>query len=391
MFESLNAFVLSAIVILSGGVACFQIGKRLGIRPAMVAALFAWHMGLGLYYSSYVLQTGGDAFVYYQRARFDYVRPELGTDFVVWLSSFPVSLGFTYWPLALLYNVAGAIGLIFFFATLKEVAAPSRSLFTRMLLLVCAFIPSLSFWTSGIGKDAIASLSVGMFLWSTIEFGRRQVAAIAAVLIMLAVRPHVACLFVISAAVGTLFVGNVRGTIRFGIGAISTAAATFVVPLALLYSGSTQFSSMREFITDRQEQNMGGGSSVDIAGMNPMVRLLSFLYRPLPNEASGFAQLAASLDNLLLVGLTVVGILAVYRAGVVRTFRMYSIPFLYGFSCLVVLSQVTANLGLATRQKWMLVPALMMICVGAWAMAARKDAPPRRPQYGPRGATQALP
>lgn len=135
---------------------------------------------------------------------------------------------------------------------------------------------------------------------------------------------------------------------------------------------------------------MGGGSSVDIAGMNPALRLLSFVYRPLPNEAAGFAQLAASLDNMLLIALTMIGILAVYRAGMVRTFRMYSIPFLYGFSCLMVLSQVTANLGLATRQKWMLVPALMMICVGAWAMAGRKEEPQRRAYARPMGATQAL-
>jgi hypothetical protein len=33
----------------------------------------------------------------------------------------------------------------------------------------------------------------------------------------------------------------------------------------------------------------------------------------------------------------------------------------------VLLSQVTANLGLAARQKWMLVPALMLVIVGAWS------------------------
>ena len=112
--------------------------------------------------------------------------------------------------------------------------------------------------------------------------------------------------------------------------------------------------------------------------MNPASRLLSYLYRPLPNEAAGVAQLAASIDNLILVGLTLAALVAMYRAGMVKVFRHYSISLLYGTVSLVLLSQVTANLGLAARQKWMAVPALMLVLVGAWGMAAAEAASKRR-------------
>jgi hypothetical protein len=372
MFESMNEFVLSAIVVLLGGVLTSLVGRWLGRRQPVVLLLYVWHTILGFFYSSYVLTYGGDAWDYYQHARFDYVRPNLGTEFVAWITSIPVSLGFTYWPLGFLYNIAGAVGLIFFYTALEEAAsANGKSLFTTLLVLICVLIPSLSFWTSGIGKDAPAFLAVGIFLWSVLAFSRRQLAAAVAVVIMLPVRPHIAALMVLSVAAGTLFVKELRGTVRFGIGAISAAAAAFAVPLALLYSGTTRFSSIGEFVSDRQGHNMGGGSSVDISAMNPAVRLLSYLYRPLPTEASGFGQLAESVDNVVLIVLTAIALIAIIRAGGIRTFRTYSIPILYGASCLVLLSQVTANLGLAARQKWMLVPALMLVVVGAWS--ARKE------------------
>jgi hypothetical protein len=175
---------------------------------------------------------------------------------------------------------------------------------------------------------------------------------------------------VLSAATGTIFVAEVRASVRFGLASLATGAAVFFVPLALVYSGSTQFTSVAEFVSDRQEQNLGGGSSIDIAGMNTASRLLSYLFRPLPNEATGIAQLATSIDNLILIGLTIIAVAALYRAGIVAVFRKHGIALLYGLSSLVLLSQVTANLGLAARQKWMGVPALMLVLAGAWGMAA---------------------
>jgi hypothetical protein len=167
-------------------------------------------------------------------------------------------------------------------------------------------------------------------------------------------------------------------------------AAAFAVPLALLYSGTTRFSSIGEFVSDRQEHNMGGGTSVDITGMNPALRVFSYLYRPLPTEASGFGQLAESVDNGILILLTAIGVFAILRAGPIRIFRTYSIQILYGAASLALLSQVTANLGLAARQKWMLVPALMLVVVGAWSAMEEKAAAERTKFRRLSGAPQAV-
>jgi len=379
MFESLNELVLSALVLLAGGVLCLLAAKRLSVHPLLAVALFVWHTILGTYYSSYVLVHGGDPLEYYMRARFDYVGPSLGTDFIVWITSLPVGLGMPFWPTSYLYNVLGAAGLIFFAAALQETGARLRGGgFGSVLLGFFLFMPSLSFWTSGIGKDAIAFLSVSLFLWSAAALRRRRVATAIAVLMMLPVRPHVAGLMLIAILAGTLVAPNFRASARWAIIAGTAIAAFFAVPLALVYAGSTEYVGLGEFISDLQTRNTAGGSSVDITQMNPAMRLFTFTYRPLPNEAAGSDQLAASVENLLLMAVTALALILVYRAGPLSVFRRFSISATYGCLCLGLLSQVIANLGLATRQKWMALPALLFVILGAWQMRVEQRSRERR-------------
>jgi hypothetical protein len=384
VFESSNEFVLSAIVLLVGGALCVFVGRRLSVHPLLAAVLFTWHTVLATLYSQYVLTYGGDPLAYYMRARFDFVQPSFGTDFIVWITSIPVSFGFPFWPISYLYNFVGALGLTFFVAALQETGARLRgSGFGSALFIFFAFMPSLSFWTSGIGKDAIAFLSVGLFIWSTIELRRRRLLVAAAVLIMLPVRPHIAGLMLIGALAGILIAPDIRATARLVMTIAASIAAFFAVPLGMVYAGTGRFSSLAEYISDRQTKNTMGGSSLDITGMNPAMRLFTFIYRPLPREASGADQLAASVENLLLIAVTAVGLVIVYRAGPLRVLRRYGVAATYGLLCVVLLSQITANLGLATRQKWMALPALLFVVLGAWRMLAEQRAHNRKVQFYP--------
>lgn len=389
MSLTINQIVLNAFIILAGGVAAVLVGGWLKRNPLVVSLLYVWHTLIGCYYSNYVLVHGGDAFVYYEKARFWSVEPTLGTDFIIWLTSFPASLGLTYWSLAFLYNAIGAIGLVFFYATLQEVAAGTTSTVTRVLLFAFAFIPSLSFWTSGIGKDSIAFLSVALFLWSSLDLRRRQIATIAAVLIIFPIRPHISGLMLIGIVSGLLITPSLRATTRLGMTLAGSIAATFAIPLALVYAGTGRFSSLGAYITDRQTQNTAGGSSLDITAMNPAMRLFTFVYRPLPNEAAGPDQIAAAMENILLLAVTVFGLIVLYRAGPVRMIRRYGIAATYGFACVLLLSQVTANLGLAMRQKWMALPALLLVILGAWhTYVEQRSGAKRVPYYGYRGVAE---
>lgn len=367
MFESSIETVLSAIVLVAGGILCVLVGKRLSISPLLTTILFVWHTALGTFYSWYALVYGGDPLEYYMRAQFDYVGPTLGTDFIVWITSLPVSLGFPFWPTSYLFNVVGALGLVVWAAALRDTGARLTSGgFGSVLTALYLFLPSLSFWTSGIGKDAISFLCVATFLWASLEFRERKLATVAAVLLMFPVRPHIAGLMLIGLLVGTVLASDLKASTRMAMTVGGAIAAFFAIPVAMFYAGTGQFSTIAEYIGDRQTKNLNGGSSLDITSMNPAMRLATFLYRPFPNEATALDQLAAAAENMLLIALTLFGIVVIYRAGMLRVFRRYGTAAVYGLLCTGLLSQVIANLGLATRQKWMAVPALMFVVLGAW-------------------------
>jgi hypothetical protein len=379
MFESSTEIIVSGIVLLASGLACAFVARFLRLPAIVALPFYLWHTLFSCYYANYILVNGGDAFIYYQKARFEVATLGLGTEFIVWLTSFPVGIGLTYWPVTLIYNLVGTLGVLLFYAALRESpAALVESGFGKVLMLMCVFIPSFSFWTGGIGKDSVACLSVGLFLWSTISFARRQPAAIAGIVIMLLIRPHIAALMVLATAFGAMFAVNLRASVRVSVVATAATATIFAVPLALTYAGTDRFGSVMEYVSDRQEQNVSGGSSIDLIGMSPPARVVSFLYRPMPNEAANIEQLAASLDNLLLIALSLATLMWTYRAGFGRVFRQQSMAFTYGLMSWVLLSQVTANLGLATRQKWMLVPALMLVALSAWGLARKNVRVPKR-------------
>ena len=371
LFESANNVAWSAIVLLLGASLCVVSARLIGMRPLTTALLYTWHTGWAIFYGSYVLANGGDAFSYFERARFDFVELSLGTQFIIWLTSFPAGLGLGYWPITFVYNTAGATGLVFFYAALRESSSgASHSRIAKILVLICTLLPSLSFWTSGIGKDFNCLSERRPFVSAALHLETVLVAPIA-VLIMLPVRPHIAVLMVLSVGVGTLFVADLRATARFGMGAIATAAAVFVVPLALIYTGTARFSSISRIhqrppgakhgrrLEHRHHGNESGTSTVQLSV-------------PTATERGGrLLPIGRSVDNFMLILLTGIGIIAIVRGGFIRTFRTQSINLLYGLACLGLLSQVTANLGLAARQKWMLVPALMLVIIAAWS--AKKE------------------
>ena len=86
LFESANNVAWSAIVLLLGASLCVVSARLIGMRPLTTALLYTWHTGWAIFYGSDVLANGGDAFSYFERARFDFVELSLGTQFIIWLT-----------------------------------------------------------------------------------------------------------------------------------------------------------------------------------------------------------------------------------------------------------------------------------------------------------------
>jgi len=335
----------------------FTIGTKIG------SVLYFYHTLFCMVYLFYVFNYGGDATMYYHRSQGELEAFKPGTIGVLYFVNLLHMMDLSILGQFLIFNIFGFIGLCAFYSALRSITFNSSVKIRRIVLLV-VFLPSVSFWSSGMGKDAISFMAMGLALFSALNFSRRIWLMAIAILLMLYVRPHMAGIMIIAISISIVLQKNISLLPRLTIGILALLVTAIMVPFALNYAGvSEDASNLESYIDKRANSNLGGGSSLDIASMSLPVQMFTYLFRPLPFEARSVTQLLASLDNMLLLYLLFVGFKA--RAKIKKLQFNGNRVFMWCYVGIswVILSMTTANLGIAMRQKWMFVPILIFLLI----------------------------
>ena len=341
-----------------------------------VISLYIWHSFFCLLYAWYTTEYGGDAVSYYHASQDANVSFSLGTKAVSYFTIFFTNiLRLSYLATSLAYNIFGFIGLAAFDAALR-LAVNKKKKYVRRLATLIIFLPSLSFWSSGIGKDSLAFMSAGLVLWAALDFNKRVWIMLPAVLIMLVVRPHIAGLLIISFAIAIVIQKRGSPIFRLFIGVIAIIAATVLIPIGLKYASfdsAKGSEGLQKYIDQRAKSNMEGGSSLDISNMPIPLQVLTYLFRPLPFEAHNFFSFASSLDNLILIYLFIMGIKSMLKNRYVSRGENRVFMWTYSLTSLLLLSTTTANLGISVRQKWMFTPMLIFLMISVIGKRERRQ------------------
>ena len=120
-----------------------------------------------------------------------------------------------------------------------------------------------------------------------------------------------------------------------------------------------------DFIKQRQGLNIRGfDGGIDISSMPFILKLFTYIFRPLPFEAHNFLSFLSSIDNLLILVLFILSLFSV----VASRRKIFSLNdskenrwFLLFFALggITISSLITSNLGISARQKWMFLPILI--------------------------------
>lgn len=392
MIGSTTQLFTTSFVVAMGLFVTLWAGSRFGLSRKRSLLIYAWHSMFCVLYVLYTIANGADAQIYYMKALSGELAFSLGTKAVVSLTTLLVNgLNLSFLGACLLFNIFGTIGLQAFDASLQSACADKSRLMRRFATLI-VFLPSISFWSSALGKDSLSFMAAGITLWSVIGTRPRVAPLVFAITVMLVVRPHIAGLMV-GALAGSLIVQRKIPLVqRIIFGFAAFAAAAVMIPLAMNYAGLGEEAGtdeLMEYVEERQSHNTQGGSSIDIASMSPPMQLFSYLFRPMPIEARSVFALAASADNLVLLILFVGG-MAKILSGKRRLPGNRSFLWIYSVSTWMILAVTTANMGIAVRQKWMFAPMLIYLFVSV--LGRRRQAAGRRPVLGPRrvGRLQAV-
>jgi hypothetical protein len=358
--------LFSVLIILLSFLLTMVLAKRLGLKQITSLLIFVWHTLFCIAYYYYTLSNVADATGYYERALLknsDYDWTP-GTDFVNSFTKLLVnSFDLSYLNTFLVYNLFGVVGLLLihhFFSSYWSI----RGAWSKYLPFLIVFSPGMSFWSSAIGKDSPAFFASCLAVFASLNFSSRKHCIAISLVVMFLVRPYITIFIVLalSVCVFNKQKSSIASRILFSLVAI--LILVFLIPFILEYVGfgeSVSLDSTSQYIEKRQSVNLEGSSSVDIGTMPLPLQVFTYLFRPLFFDASNVLWLVISIDNLVLLYMTLLGVFQYIKFPTTRFSDMALFNFMYFMSGSIALSMTTANLGIAIRQKTMFLPSLLII------------------------------
>ena len=300
-----------------------------------------------------------------------------------------------YWSTNLINNIAGVImlfigdGLPALFITFALAALWGSYFFYRAFVitfpqgdrwlfgLLVTLLPSILYWASPLGKDALAQLFIGITCYGFAKFARWHNGLSALVCIlgiggMLAVRAHIAAMLAMGVVVPYAF-----GRTQQRSPAIM-AAKVILVPL---FFAGTFFLAKEagRFVGIKNDDISGGVERVDSLSRNTQIGGSTFnsgsslpvrvvespflLFRPFPWEVHNAISAVAAVESggLLLLfwwrRRVIWSVLRQWRNPYVGFILIYCLEFSVAYSA------ATSNFGILVRERIMMVPfALMLVC-----------------------------
>ena len=364
----INSFQLitSPLFIIFGIFPILMVGSKLKLPAMRVSLIYAWHTLFTFIYSFYVIINGGDALDYFDvAAEFDFLTQFNNMGVILPVAFLRLIFGLSFVNISIIFGMIGVVGLLLLDAVLQSAIQGKKKLMGFFVNLII-FLPSVSFWSAGIGKDSLSFLATCLCLWSALKFNKRYYYFVLSVGIMFIVRPHIAGIMVVAFLAVVLSESRASFAQKVFMGIASASAAAVMVPFALSYAGvgdSVNIDTLAAYIETRQSYNMEGGGGIDIASMSLPEQLFAYMFRPMFFEINSVFSAAAAFDNLILLFLFVAGGWAIMRGKESGLGESRIFMWIYALITWGVLAMTTANLGIALRQKWMFAPMLIFLFI----------------------------
>jgi hypothetical protein len=255
----------------------------------------------------------------------------------------------------------------------------------RLYFLLVMFVPSILFWPSSIGKEALMQFAIGSAALGTAhlfngKLMRGILVALPGAWLMWLVRGHLLALVVLAAAVAYVFGRGPRAnravlSTSSLVKPIGLVILAFVLVFAVgqgakslglpsLTLGSVQAELDATTLSTGQGHSAFNNGGNSLSPLHLPQGMVTVLLRPFPWEVKGSLQILASLEGAALAAFIVLR----RRSLAVSLRHLRSVPFLFYCWTLTILYAVTfqafANFGLLDRQRSLVLPALyVLLCL----------------------------
>jgi len=290
----------------------------------------------------------------------------VGTSFIEFLLSiFIWVFGLSYVGSFFVFNILGVFGLLAFESSLSYITR-EKNKFLKILATTIVFLPSVSFWSSAIGKDSISFMAVGFALWSSLFLKSRIMFMLFSIFLMLLIRPHISLIMLMALAAALIYDPVFPKKWKVALGGLMVLGFILLTPFVIDYAGYVDrinIDDLLVFVETRQGFNVDGGGGIDISNIGIIEKLLTYMFRPSILDVSNIYFAAAAFDNLLIFGIFLWGLLSVFKKNKVEIGSDTIFMWVYVVIIWVLLAMTTSNMGIALRQKWMFAPMLIYLMI----------------------------
>ena len=342
------------------------------VNKAVFNLLFFWHLFFCIIYYLYSLNNPADSHAYFDLSIKKFYEFQTGAHFIVnFTRIFSYFFNLSYFNCFFIFNFIGIIGILFLYLTLREISFYKKYVNNKIFLIII-FLPTMHFWSSAIGKDAFSFLSICIFVWCSTNLRNRKNYIILSIFLMFLVRPHIASVMSTSLVIAFIFYSKIDLKIKVLYLIILSVVTLLIANYAFAYVGMDNFISyspfkinfqiLFDFINNREKANLSLTGGIDISSMGPLMKVFTYLYRPLPFEIKDFYQFVVSIENILLIYFTLIGLLGLFnKENNKYVLQSKVLLFVYIFFSVIILSFTSANFGINSRQKWMIFPAILVL------------------------------
>ena len=365
----------------------------------LLALIFRFIGSLARHWVVYGFYEGGDAISYYnyglQYAEsiwsmdFSFLDPSnwrynrwWGTQTFMFISGFVVSLiGPTIRGEFLFFSLISLCGLLFFCKSfIRNFPYADGRKYAKWVL----FWPSLCFWPSSTGKDAVILFTSGLVVYgyagkvSKIQW----IWLLAGIVFAGIIRPHVAGVMIVSVAIAHWITPGHRRTALYWVEAVGIVVLSILVVrygFSNLGLEDYDLDSVREYVEYVSDHSMQGGSKIQTPGLSLTGIPLGFvniLLRPFPWELGNPLVAAAAMEMLAF------WILVVYRRRRIakvmmewRSNRLLRLAIPLTLLYVTMLGVAVGNLGIIARQRIHIMPLLLI-----WLEALPQEAKTQQPR-----------
>ena len=341
-----------------------SLSRIIKLNKKRVLILYLWHSFWAIIYIILTLLYGNDSLLYYARAQESNLNFNFGTSAVVYITYFlSQKIYLSFLSIFAFFNIIGTFGLIIFDSIIREISRVPKNL--NWIKNILVFLPSISFWSCAIGKDGIAFTAIIFFLWASLDIKKRLLFNFFSVMLMFLIRPHIAIIMIFSILIGFILSSKIKPLPKLFITLLISAITWYISIQALNYFGIDNINELNTFFDKRANINQSGSIEYNQNEYPLFLSMISYLIRPSIFDINGPLALFAALENTIISFLIFMTILYIIKGKRLpkNSPTSFTLLLTYFSICLVLLSSTTSNLGIAIRQKWMLMPIFIYIMI----------------------------